>query len=60
MAIVKFDNVTKTYKTGEHEQKALDNVSIFIYSQCGYQIVKLKHKSHGCRTIIRKFIVGQL
>ncbi len=30
MAIVKFDNVTKTYTTGEHEQKALDNVSFTL------------------------------
>ena len=30
MAIVKFDNVTKTYKTGEHELKALDNVSFTL------------------------------
>ena len=30
MTIVKFDNVTKTYKTGEHEQKALDNVSFTL------------------------------
>ena len=30
MAIVKFDNVTKTYTTGEHEQKVLDNVSFTL------------------------------
>ena len=30
MAIVKFDNVTKTYTTGEHELKALDNVSFTL------------------------------
>ena len=30
MAIVKFDNVTKTYTTGEHEQKALDHVSFTL------------------------------
>ena len=30
MAIVKFDNVTKTYTTGEHELKALDHVSFTL------------------------------
>ena len=30
MAIVKFESVTKTYKTGEHELKALDNVSFTL------------------------------
>ena len=30
MSIVKFDNVTKVYKTGEHELKALDNVSFTL------------------------------
>ena len=30
MAIVKFDNVTKAYKTGEHELKALDHVSFTL------------------------------
>ena len=27
MSIVKFDKVTRVYKSGEHELKALDNVS---------------------------------
>ena len=30
MIIVKFDNVTKTYTTGEHELKALDHVSFTL------------------------------
>ena len=30
MAIVNFESVTKTYKTGEHELKALDNVSFTL------------------------------
>lgn len=30
MPIVKFDNVTRVYKTGEHELKALDNVSFTL------------------------------
>ena len=30
MSIVKFDNVTRVYKTGEHELKALDNVSFTL------------------------------
>ena len=30
MSIVKFDNVTRVYQTGEHELKALDNVSFSL------------------------------
>ena len=30
MSIVKFDNVTRIYQTGEHELKALDNVSFSL------------------------------
>ena len=30
MSIVKFDNVTRVYQTGEHELKALDNVSFTL------------------------------
>lgn len=30
MSTVKFDNVTRVYKTGEHELKALDNVSFTL------------------------------
>ena len=30
MSIVKFDNVTRVYQTGEHELKALDNVSFAL------------------------------
>lgn len=30
MAIVEFSNVTRIYKSGEHEQKALDNVSLTL------------------------------
>ena len=30
MSVVKFDNVTRVYQTGEHELKALDNVSFAL------------------------------
>ncbi|HCA54939.1 MAG TPA: macrolide ABC transporter ATP-binding protein, partial [Ruminococcaceae bacterium] len=30
MSIVKFDNVTRVYQTGEHELKALDHVSFTL------------------------------
>lgn len=30
MEIVKFENVTRIYKSGDHEQKALDNVSLSL------------------------------
>ena len=50
MAIVKFDNVTKAYKTGEHELKALDHVSFTLDEgkSVSYSVHRVRANQHFC------------
>ncbi len=50
MAIVEFNNVTRIYKSGDHEQKALDNVSLTLEE--GKFIVILGPSGAGKSTLL--------
>ena len=50
MAIVEFNNVTRIYKSGDHEQKALDNVSLSLEE--GKFIVILGPSGAGKSTLL--------
>ncbi|MBQ8878441.1 MAG: ATP-binding cassette domain-containing protein, partial [Lachnospiraceae bacterium] len=50
MSIVEFNNVTRIYKSGDHEQKALDNVSLTLEE--GKFIVILGPSGAGKSTLL--------